>query len=93
MLQQWYHVRPFEVINIGNGEVLLVLKMVNEFEIQSGKTVRYQVGLRRLGVDVKAINKIGFKTARGINAMRQDTWDWQSVNSMGYIKNEKVDIK
>ena len=84
----------FEVINIGTGEGLSVLQMVNEFEKQSGKTVKFQIAARRPGdapavwADVaKAINKIGFKAKRGIVEMCQDTWHWQSANPTGYSEN------
>ena len=84
---------PFEVINIGTGEGLSVLQIVNEFEIQSGKTVRYQISQRRPGDapavwadTAKAINKIGFKATRGIVEMCQDTWRWQEANPTGYTE-------
>ena len=90
-VQQMNNLLSFEAINIGTGEGLSVLQMVKEFEIQSGKTVKYQIGPRRLGdapavwADAtKAKNKIGFKAARGINEMCQDTWRWQSSNPVGY---------
>ena len=64
---------PFEVINIGTGEGLSVLQIVEEFEKQSGKTVAYQIGQLRPGdapavwADAtKAINKIGFKATLDI---------------------------
>ena len=87
----------FEVINIGTGEGLSVLQMVNEFEKQSGKTVKFQIVSCRPGdapavwADAaKAINKIGFKATRGIVEMCQDTWRWQDANPMGYTKNSIV---
>lgn len=94
-VEQMNNLQPFEAINIGTGEGLSVLQMVKEFEIQSGKAVRYQIGPRRPGdapavwADAtKAINKIGFKAARGINEMCQDTWHWQSLNPTGFSENE-----
>ena len=94
-VEQMKNLEPFEAINIGTGEGLSVLQMVKEFEIQSGKTVRYQIGPRRPG-DAPAVwadaanarNKIGFKAARGINAMCQDTWRWQSNNPKGYAEKK-----
>ena len=90
-VEQMNNLQPFEVINIGTGEGLSVLQMVKEFEIQSGTTVKYQIGPRRPGdapavwADAtKATNKIGFKAARGIREMCQDTWCWQSQNPNGY---------
>ena len=82
---------PFEVLNIGTGNGLSVLQLVKEFEIQSGRTVTYNISRRRTG-DVpavwadatKAINRIGFKSTLGIVEMCQDTWRWQSSNPTGY---------
>ena len=92
-VEQINTLEPFEVINIGTGEGLSVLQMVKEFEVQSGKIVRYQIGQRRPGdapavwADAsRAINKIGFIASRGIVEMCQDTWRWQSKNPMGYLK-------
>jgi UDP-glucose 4-epimerase len=93
-VEQINNLQPFEAINIGTGEGLSVLQMVKEFEIQSSRTVRYQIGPRRPGdapaiwADAtKAINKIGFKAARGINEMCQDTWRWQNSNPTGFSEN------
>ena len=84
----------FEAINIGTGEGISVLQMVNEFQKHSGKTVKFQIAPRRSGdapavwADAaKAINKIGFKATRGIVEMCQDTWRWQSSNPTGYSEN------
>lgn len=82
---------PFEVINIGTGEGLSVFQVAREFENQSGKSIAYKIGPRRLGdapavwADVaKSFNKIRFKATRGIAEMCQDTWRWQSTNLTGY---------
>ena len=90
-VEQIDSLEPFEVINIGTGEGLSVLQMVQEFKKQSRKTVAYQFGQRRPGdapavwADAtKAINKIGFKATRGVVEMCQDTWRWQSANPTGY---------
>ena len=93
-VEQINNLEPFEAVNIGTGEGLSVLQMVKEFEIQSSRTVRYQIGPRRPGdapaiwADAtKAMNKIGFKAARGINEMCQDTWRWQNSNPTGFSEN------
>ena len=90
-LEQIDTLEPFEVINVGTGEGLSVLQMVQEFEKQSGRVVTYQIGSRRLGdapavwADAtKAFNKIGFRTERGVVEMCQDTWRWQRTNPTGY---------
>ena len=93
-VEQMNTLEPFEAINIGTGEGLSVLQMVKEFEKQSGKTVRCQIGPRRAGdapavwaEASKATDKIGFKAKRGIVEMCQDTWRWQSSNPTGFSEN------
>ncbi|MEK9572730.1 MAG: UDP-glucose 4-epimerase GalE [Paracoccaceae bacterium] len=94
-VEQINNLEPFEALNIGTGEGLSVLQMVKEFEIQSGKTVKYQIGPRRLGdapavwaEASKAFDKIGFKATRGIVDMCKDTWHWQSSNPTGFSENQ-----
>ena len=94
-VEQIYNLQPFEAINIGTGEGLSVLQMVKEFEIQSGKTVRYKIGPRRPGdapavwaEASKAFDKLGFKATRGIVEMCKYTWRWQSSNPTGFSENQ-----
>jgi len=82
----------FEAINIGTGNGLSVLQMVNEFEEKSGKIVKYQIASRRQGdapavwADVsKAALKLNFQAKRGVEEMCRDTWRWQSANPNGYL--------
>jgi UDP-glucose 4-epimerase len=84
---------PFEEMNIGTGEGISVLQMMQEFEKQSGKIIHYDVVQRRPGDapevwadPTKASNKIGFTASLGITEMCQDTWRWQRENPMGYSK-------
>jgi UDP-glucose 4-epimerase len=92
-VEQISSLATFEAINIGTGEGLSVLQMVHEFEKQSGKTVKFQIGPRRLG-DASAVwadaseaaEKIGFTAKRGVSEMCRDTWTWQSQNPNGYTK-------
>ena len=90
-VEQINTLESFEVLNIGTGQGLSVMQMVQEFEKQSGKSVMHQISKRRPGdvpavwADVcKAVDKIGFKPTRGIVEMCQDTWRWQSANPLGY---------
>lgn len=92
-VEQINTLEPFEVINVGTGEGLSVLQMVQEFETQSGRIVDYQIGPRRPGdapavwADAaKAYNKLGFTAKRGAVEMCQDTWRWQSANPTGYLE-------
>lgn len=90
-VEQINTLQPFEAINIGTGKGLSVRQMVQEFEKQSGKTVKLQISQRRPGdapavwADAsKAYSKIGFKATRGVAEMCIDTWRWQSTNPTGY---------
>ena len=93
-VEQISSLATFEAINIGTGEGLSVLQMVHEFENQSGKTVKFQIGPRRPGDAPavwanasKAAEKIGFTAKRGVSEMCRDTWIWQSQNPNGYTEN------
>lgn len=88
---------PFEAINIGTGNGLSVLQMVHEFELQSGRKVRYQIVPRRPGdapavwADASKADKIlGFQTTLGTSEMCRDTWNWQKTNPDGYSKNSSI---
>lgn len=90
-VEQINTLEPFEVINVGTGIGLSVLQIVKEFEMQSGRTVRYQICQRRPGDApavwakvTKANDKIGFKATRGAVEMCRDAWRWQSSNPTGY---------
>jgi UDP-glucose 4-epimerase len=92
-VEQISSLAAFEAINIGTGEGLSVLQMVREFEKQSGKTVKFQIGPRRPGdapsvwADAsKAAEKIRFTAKRRVAEMCRDTWTWQSQNPNGYTE-------
>lgn len=86
----------FEVFNIGTGNGVSVLQMVQEFEKQSGQSIKLQFAPRRPGdapavwANVsKAFEKIGFEAKRGVAEICSDTWHWQSANPFGYRQNFK----
>jgi UDP-glucose 4-epimerase len=78
-------------VNLGTGVGYSVLDMVRAFENASGKKVPYQVGPRRAG-DVAscyadpayALATLGWRAERGLPAMCEDAWRWQSNNPHGY---------
>jgi UDP-glucose 4-epimerase len=81
------------VYNLGTGNGYSVLQMVNAFIKASNQAVPYQVSPRRPGdiaacyaAPEKALNELGWEAKRGIDAMMQDTWRWQSNNPNGYSK-------
>ena len=77
--------------NLGTGQGYSVLEMINAFEQASGKTIAYQIVDRRPGDIAEcwadpayAANDLGWKAARTLQDMMQDTWRWQSNNPNGY---------
>ncbi len=81
------------IYNLGTGNGYSVLQMVNAFIKASNQAVPYQVSPRRPGdiaacyaAPEKALNELGWEAVRGIDAMMEDTWRWQSNNPNGYSK-------
>jgi UDP-glucose 4-epimerase len=78
-------------VNLGTGVGYSVLEMVQAFEAASGRNVPYQVQPRRPG-DIavcyadpqKALQWLGWKAERSLQAMCADSWRWQSGNPDGY---------
>jgi len=78
-------------VNLGTGKGYSVLDMVNAFTAASSKEVAYQVVERRPGdvaccyADPALAEKLlGWRAEKGIVAMCEDTWRWQSNNPNGY---------
>ncbi len=78
-------------INLGTGNGISVIEMIEAFEAASGKTVPYEIVERRPG-DVaacyadatRARELMSWKAERTVNDMCTDTWRWQSQNPEGY---------
>jgi UDP-glucose 4-epimerase len=78
-------------VNLGTGTGYSVLDMVRAFEQASGKPVPYRVGPRRSG-DIascyaepkRALELLGWRAERGLEAMCADAWRWQRGNPTGY---------
>ena len=78
-------------VNLGTGTGYSVLEMVRAFELASGKTVPFKVGPRRPG-DIAscyaepklALELLGWRAERALDAMCADGWRWQSGNPKGY---------
>lgn len=78
-------------VNLGTGVGYSVLDMVRAFEAASGKPVPYAVAPRRAG-DIAscyadpsaAAELLGWRAERGLTAMCEDAWRWQSSNPSGY---------
>ncbi|GGK77222.1 UDP-glucose 4-epimerase GalE [Amphritea balenae] len=79
------------IYNLGTGQGLSVLAMVNSFVNVTGVTVPYEFAPRRDG-DLpafwanacKANNELGWQTQFSLEDMMRDTWNWQSNNPEGY---------
>ena len=85
------HERGVLTYNLGTGNGYSVLDMVKAFEQASGTTINYKIVDRRPGDIAEcwadptyAANDLGWKAARGLQDMMQDTWRWQSKNPNGY---------
>jgi UDP-glucose 4-epimerase len=80
-------------VNLGTGQGYSVLEVVKAFERASGKPVPYKLVARRPG-DVaacyadpsRARELLNWRATRGLDAMCQDSWRWQSQNPQGFVK-------
>jgi UDP-glucose 4-epimerase len=78
-------------VNLGTGQGYSVLDVIRAFERASGKSVPHKVVARRPG-DVAACYAdptlsralLGWQAERGLDAMCEDSWRWQSRNPQGY---------
>ncbi len=78
-------------VNLGTGKGYSVLEMVEAFKKASGKDIAYTITARRAG-DIAccyadpayAKRLIGWEANKGLQAMCDDTWKWQSNNPNGY---------
>ena len=78
-------------LNLGRGQGMTVLEMINAFERVSGKKVPYQLRDRRPG-DVagfcadpsRAKDLMGWSARRTLEDMFNDVWRWQSANPDGF---------
>jgi UDP-glucose 4-epimerase len=81
----------FSSFNLGRGEGVSVLQLLDAFEQASGRKIPYEFVERRPG-DVAecyadptlANTKLGWKAELGIKEMCEDAWRWQKNNPNGY---------
>ncbi|KFN45074.1 UDP-glucose 4-epimerase GalE [Arenimonas oryziterrae] len=77
--------------NLGTGQGVSVLELVQAFERVSGRAVPYDIVARRAG-DVAALyadpslaqRVLGWRAELDLEAMCRDAWHWQSRNPQGY---------
>lgn len=79
--------------NLGTGQAVSVLAMVQAFEQASGKQIPYEFAPRRAGdlpafwADAsKANQELGWIAERDLKQMMVDSWRWQSQNPEGYTE-------
>ena len=77
--------------NLGTGQGVSVLQLVQAFERASGRDVPYEIVARRAGdvaevyADPALANRLlGWKAELDVDAMCRDAWRWQSMNPDGY---------
>lgn len=78
-------------VNLGTGNGVSVLEVVQAFERASEKSVAYEIADRRAG-DVAecwadtalAATTLQWKASRNLQQMCEDSWRWQSMNPKGY---------
>ena len=78
-------------LNLGTGQGHSVLEVVRAFEAASGKPIPYKLSPRRAGDVAKlyadpglAQRELGWRAARNLAQMCEDSWRWQSGNPQGY---------
>ena len=78
-------------VNLGTGQGVSVLQLVQAFERASGRDVPYEIVARRAGdvaevyADPALANRLlGWKAELDVDAMCRDAWRWQSMNPDGY---------
>jgi UDP-glucose 4-epimerase len=84
-------------VNLGTGQGVSVLELVEGMSKATGKPVPYQISPRRPG-DVAtmyadprtALELLGWKATLGVDDMCADTWRWQSTNPYGYKQVEEI---
>lgn len=88
-----------EAVNLGTGEGVSVLELVEGMGKATGTPVPYEIAPRRPG-DVaemyadpsRATAFLGWRAQLGVDDMCKDTWNWQSNNPYGYQEQEEQEV-
>lgn len=90
-LQQLHRQPGCHIFNLGTGQGVSVLQMVQAYEAISGKNIPYQFAPRRAGdiaqcyADPTHANaQLQWHASRGLTEMVADSWNWQQNNPQGY---------
>lgn len=81
----------FEAVNLGSGNPVSVLEVINSFEKAAGTKIPFKIAERRAG-DLpeffanakKAKELLGFETSKGLDSMTATSWNFQKNNPDGY---------
>ena len=78
-------------LNLGSGEGKSVLDVVKAMEAASNRPIPYRITERRKGdaaISVadpsQALERLGWRTQRGLEDICRDSWAWQQANPNGY---------
>jgi UDP-glucose 4-epimerase len=78
-------------LNLGSGRGHSVLEVIAAFEEASGRAIPHDVVARRAGDAAEtvadpalAMERLGWRTTRGLAEMCRDGWAWQQANPNGY---------
>lgn len=84
----------YEVFNIGTGNGISVLQIIEAFEKYNNIKLNYTIGKRRPGdapaiyADVSLANKVlGWKTELGLKDMVTTAWEWQKKITENFLKS------
>lgn len=84
------------VYNLGTGNGTSVLEMIHAMEKAAGKTIPYEIVVRRPGDlgscyanPAKAERELGWKAKKTLADICNDAWRWQSSNPQGYATSKK----
>jgi UDP-glucose 4-epimerase len=97
-LQCLSNLDPFEVLNIGNGQGITVLELIDSFQRASGVSIKYKFSPRRNGdlaafwADASlAFEKLAWKPRLTIDKMCEHSWCWQKNNTTDYSLGSSKD--
>jgi UDP-glucose 4-epimerase len=91
----WLLERPdftgVEAFNLGTGQGVSVLEIIQSFEVVTGQKIPYEIVPRRAG-DLpafwanpnKANQLLGWRATHSLAKMMEDAWRWQTQNPQGY---------
>lgn len=76
----------FEIFNLGTGNGISVLEVINSFEKVSGKSLNYKIVGRRPG-DVEKVwadtsfanQELGWKAEKSLDEMMRSAWKWEQA--------------